>query len=194
MAKDKDKDKDKDAQEAADKAKAEAAEDAKSDGAEGEDGATEDGASKAKKKKKLKIMVFAGLLLLLAGGGAAAYFTGMLGGGKLEEEVGSKKSEVAVYYSMPEMIINLASPGKSASFLKASVILELQNKLDAVTVEANLPRLMDAFNTYVRELRPSDLSGSAGITRLREELLLRANKALEPTKINDVLFKEIVVQ
>jgi flagellar FliL protein len=53
---------------------------------------------------------------------------------------------------------------------------------------------MDAVNTYLRELRASDLSGSAGIQRLREELLIRANKSLAPVKINDVLFKEIVVQ
>jgi len=130
---------------------------------------------------------------VLIGGGAGAYFMGIFGGGHGEEEAETVKQQ-AVYYSMPEMIINLSSPGKQVSFLKATVILELQNTLDAVTVEANLPRLMDSFNTYVRELRPSDLAGTPGITRLREELLLRANKALEPTKINNVLFKEIVVQ
>ncbi len=163
--------------------------DEKPEVAEGE-GSPEGG----KKKSKKKLIIIGGLaVVLLAGGGAAAYFMGMFGGGDGHAEEKTVQEQV-VYYSMPEMIINLAAPGKQASFLKATVILELQHKLDAVTVEANLPRLMDAFNTYVRELRPSDLSGSAGITRLREELLLRANKALEPTKINDVLFKEIVVQ
>jgi flagellar protein FliL len=162
---------------------------------EGQDGEATGEEGGGKKKSKKKIIIIAVLAVVLLGGGAAgAYFMGLFGGGggKTEEEV--VKAEEVIYYSMPEMIINLSSPGKQASFLKATVILELQNKLDAVTVENNLPRLMDAFNTYVRELRASDLSGTAGITRLREELLLRANKALEPTKINDVLFKEIVVQ
>jgi len=163
---------------------------AKTSAPEGEEG---EGGDSGKKKTSKKFVIIGGLIIvLLVAAGAGAYFTGMLGGGKREEEAQVK--EKAVYYTMPEMIINLAAPGKNASFLKASVILELPHALDAVTVENNLPRLMDAFNTYVRELRPSDLSGSAGITRLREELLLRANKALEPTKINDVLFKEIVVQ
>lgn len=152
----------------------------------------EGGEAPKKSKKKLFIIIGAAAVLLLGGGGAALYFTGIIGGGgHAEKEV---KPQEVVYYNMPEMIINLSAAGKSASFLKATIILELPNKLDAVTVEANLPRLMDAFNTYVRELRPSDLSGSAGITRLREELLLRANKALDPVKVNDVLFKEIVVQ
>lgn len=160
-------------------------------GAEGaaEDGEGGDGGGKPKSKKKLLIIVLIAAVILSAAGGGAWYF---LGSQKHEEK--EEVKEQAIYYAMPEMIINLSATGKSTSFLKATIILELPNALDAVTVEANLPRLMDAFNTYVRELRPSDLSGSAGITRLREELLLRANKALEPTKINDVLFKEIVVQ
>ena len=159
--------------------------------AEGEEGA--EGAAPKKSKKKLFIIIGAVVGLLVIGG-AAAFFMGVFGGGGEAHEEKAAKPEEIVYYNMPEMIINLAAVGKSASFLKATVILELPNKLDAITVEANLPRLMDAFNTYVRELRPSDLSGSAGITRLREELLLRANKALDPLKVNDVLFKEIVVQ
>jgi flagellar FliL protein len=159
---------------------------APADGAEGGEGG--DGA-KPKSKKKLIIIIAAALVVLGGAGGGAWFFLG-----SKEHEKKEEVKEKAVYYSMPEMIINLSATGKSTNFLKATVILELPNTLDAVAVEANLPRLMDAFNTYVRELRPSDLSGSAGITRLREELLLRANKALEPTKINDVLFKEIVVQ
>jgi flagellar FliL protein len=163
---------------------------AAAEGEEGAEGAEGDGGKKSKKKL---IIIGALAVVLVAGGGAGAYFAGLFGGGGQTEQV-EKEKDKPVFYSMPEMIINLAAPGKNASFLKATIILELPNALDAVTVENNLPRLMDAFNTYVRELRPSDLSGSAGITRLREELLLRANKALEPTKINDVLFKEIVVQ
>ena len=38
-----------------------------------------------------------------------------------------------------------------------------------------MPRVMDAFQTYLRELRPSDLDGSAGLYRLKEELTRRVN-------------------
>jgi flagellar FliL protein len=57
-----------------------------------------------------------------------------------------------------------------------------------------MPRVMDAFQTYLREMRPNDLEGSAGLYRLRDELTRRVNLAVAPTKINAVLFKEIVVQ
>jgi flagellar FliL protein len=43
-------------------------------------------------------------------------------------------------------------------------------------------------------LRPSDLDGSVGLFRLREELTRRVNAVLAPGRINAVLFKEIVIQ
>ena len=43
-------------------------------------------------------------------------------------------------------------------------------------------------------MKASDLYGSAGMYRLREEMLLRANTTLAPVKVKDVLFKEILVQ
>ena len=46
----------------------------------------------------------------------------------------------------------------------------------------------------MRELRVNDLEGSAGLYRLREELLRRVNVAVYPAKIDAVLFKDIVVQ
>jgi len=57
-----------------------------------------------------------------------------------------------------------------------------------------LPRVTDIFQTYLRELRPSDLNGSAGLFRLKEELTRRVNAAVAPVKVSAVLFKEIVVQ
>ena len=105
-----------------------------------------------------------------------------------------KPIEKPLYYTLPEFLVNLNVGGKQTSFLKTTVILEVAHQTDVPMIEANLPRLMDAFNTYLRELRSSDLAGSSGIQRLREELMLRANKALAPVKINDVLFKEIIVQ
>ena len=160
-------------------------------GAEGAPAEGDEAAAKKAKKKKMIIIIGAAVGLLIAVG-AGLFFSGVLGGGHKKEAEEIK--EKPTYYSMPQMLINLSSPGKQASFLKALIILELPHAVDAVTVEANLPKLMDAMNTYVRELRPSDLAGSAGITRLREELLLRVNKVLAPVKVNDVLFKEIVVQ
>ncbi|MCE2927214.1 MAG: flagellar basal body-associated FliL family protein [Rickettsiales bacterium] len=172
-------------------------EDAKPEQAEGEEGAEgAEGEAKPKKSKKKIIIIGVLALLLLVGGGAGAYFAGLIGGqGKGgDDSAGAGSAEKPVFYTLPDFLVNLNTGGKATSFLKTTVILEVAKQEDIAVIEANIPRLMDAVNTYLRELRASDLSGSAGIQRLREELLIRANKSLAPVKINDVLFKEIVVQ
>ncbi len=57
-----------------------------------------------------------------------------------------------------------------------------------------LPRVLDSFQTYLREMRSTDLEGSAGLYRVRDELTRRVNLAVAPSRINAVLFKEILVQ
>lgn len=164
---------------------------------EGEEGA-EGEAPPAKSKKKL-IIIAAIALVVLIGGGAGAYF--MLAGkgeDKAEEELAVDENgnpiNKAVYYTLPEFLVNLNATGKSQIFLKTTVVLEVAKAGDVPFIESNLPRLVDGINTYLRELRSSDLAGSAGIQRLREEILFRVNKAITPVQVNDVLFKEIVVQ
>ncbi len=171
---------------------------AEGEGGEGGEGAEGEGGAPKKSKKKL-IIILVILLLVLGGAGAGAYFAFFksdasdVHGEELGED--GKPVQKTVYYTLPQFLVNLNTTGKQSSFLKTTVILEVNNLSDIVVVEANLPRLLDAMNTYLRELRSSDLAGSAGIQRLREELLLRSNKALAPSvKVNDVLFKEIVVQ
>ena len=191
------------AKEKAKKEEAEDTKDAKKDdapadgkeAAEGEEGAEGEAPPKKSKKKLIIIAVLA--LLIIIGGVAGAYFAGLFGGNAesaTEESKETGAAEKPVFYTLPEFLVNLNTGNKSSSFLKTVVILEVAKQEDVPTIEANLPRFVDAVNTYLRELRASDLSGSAGIQRLREELLIRANKSLAPVKINDVLFKEIVVQ
>ncbi len=74
------------------------------------------------------------------------------------------------------------------------VVLELPDPLMMQQIQPVMPRVMDTFQTYLRELRPTDLDGSAGLYRLKEELTRRVNAAISPHKVNAVLFKEIVVQ
>jgi len=63
-----------------------------------------------------------------------------------------------------------------------------------VKLEAVAPRVVDQFQTFLREMRIQDLRGSAGIYRLRQELLYRVNLAAQPVKVKDVLFQEILIQ
>jgi flagellar FliL protein len=147
-----------------------------------------------------KLILFVVLpLLLLGGGGGAAYFLGLLDPmlgmvGQVEQEEPDLDTGPSVFYELPEMLVNLNSAGKKANFLKILVSLELDSPESVHEVEAVLPRIVDSFQVYLRELRIDDLRGSAGLYRLREELLLRVNAAVEPVKVKDVLFKEMLVQ
>lgn len=124
-------------------------------------------------------------------GGSGEEASGEHGG---EGEGGAPAHAGIVYYELPEFLVNLQSNGKRSSFLKMKVMLELPNEEARLALQAMEPRIVDGFNTYLRELRSSDLAGSAGIYRLREELLLRINKTVQPSRVNDILFKEILVQ
>jgi flagellar FliL protein len=99
-----------------------------------------------------------------------------------------------MFFELPDIIANLNSGSRRTVYVKVKPRLELARAEDEATVRAALPRLMDMFQTYLREIRPEELRGSAGMYRLREGLLARANVAVTPAKIIDVLFVEMLIQ
>ena len=99
-----------------------------------------------------------------------------------------------VFYEMPDMLVNLSHKDKRAHYLKLKVALEMSDRETRRSIEPMLPRIMDIFQIYLRELRSEDLEGSAGVYRLKEELLRRINLVLNPKKIDRILFKEMIVQ
>jgi len=100
----------------------------------------------------------------------------------------------ATFYDLPEMLVNINTAGHKRNFLKLRITLEVNTEADINTVEVLLPRIIDSFQVYLRELRLEDLQGAAGMYRLRAELLMRVNAALSPVQVKDVLFKEMIVQ
>jgi flagellar protein FliL len=139
---------------------------------------------------KLIMIAAAGMVALGAVGGGTYYFIG----GR-SEAVPAAKITPPVFYDMPDILVNLSSSGSDRTqYLKVKVVLELPNEAMKAQIEPLMPRVMDMFQTYLRELRASDLDGSAGLYRLKEELTRRVNAAIAPDRINAVLFKEIVVQ
>ena len=153
-------------------------------------------------KKKLLIIIGGVVLLLLIGGAAAIFFSGMLDSEETEETAEDEGGEGAeakdtkktFFIDLDEMVVNLNTTERRQSLLKIKVSLEVSEQKDVVKIQDLIPRVVDNFQTYLRELRLDDLRGSAGMYRLREELLTRINIAVEPAKVNAVLFKEMIVQ
>ncbi len=186
------------------------------DGADGVDGDAEDGKKGGLNAKKVLLFVVIPIFLL-AGVGGGLYFSGIIGGGEKAAETAehgddghtkkaSKKGghddghgesvsyKDAYFLEIPNMIVNLSSEDGSTRYLRLSVQLELKTESDKETVAAVLPRVVDQFQTYLRELRVRDLRGSQGIYRLQMELLARVNAAAYPVEVQDVLFQEILIQ
>lgn len=161
---------------------------------EGEDDATAQPPKKKFALPPLKFLIIGGAAFaLLAGGGAGSYF--FLFAPKPEVKAEAPVVKPAVFVDLPEVVVNLANASTERSqYLKIKIVLELPEQKMVEQIQPVMPRVMDAFQTYLRELRPSDLDGSAGLYRLKEELTRRVNASISPSRINAVLFKEIVVQ
>jgi flagellar FliL protein len=164
----------------------------KTDSPDAEEAQTEE-AKKPKAGLPLKmIIIAAGGVVVLAGAGFGGY---KFMSGKHEAHDAAPVVKPAVFFDLPEVLVNLSNNGSERTqYLKVKVVLELSDQQLTQQIQPVMPRVLDTFQTYLRELRPSDLDGSSGLYRLKEELTRRVNAAIAPNKVSAVLFKEIVVQ
>ncbi|HEY7576317.1 MAG TPA: flagellar basal body-associated FliL family protein [Acetobacteraceae bacterium] len=144
-----------------------------------------------------RLIVF-GAPVALAGLGSGLWFSGVL-----PHLLGIQHTQVAaepatpsqpIYIDLPELITNLNNNTPRTSYVKLTARLEVRRQEDVERVKAAMPRLQDLFLTYIREMRPQEMRGSAGTYRLREELIARANLAAAPARITDVLFTQMLIQ
>jgi len=154
-----------------------------------EDGAAEDGKAAGGAKKKLAVIAAAVLLL---GGGGGFYLMKK----KPDAEHAQEARKPVAFLDVSDIVVNLAqeSSADKPRLLRAKIALEVKDAKAVTEVQPLMPRVLDIFQVFLRELRPSDIEGSGGLYRLREELLRRVNLAVFPNKVDAVLFKELVVQ
>lgn len=156
-----------------------------------EDAAASAPAAAPPAKGRRKLLIGAAGLLVVAGAGAGgAYAMGLLGGGASHAADAGMPGSV----DLPEIIANLNVGSRRAAFVRLKARLELASKADEPAVTAAQPRMQDLFQTYLRDMRPEELRGSAGTYRLREELIARANIAVAPARVTEILFIELLVQ
>lgn len=207
MAKDKSKGKGKNGE-----ADAEAdALDAENPDAEGTEGEGEEGGKK-QLPIRLLIIAAAGALVVLGGAGAGVMFLmphkpaaaahklppkpkGDKKDGKTDPNAPQVQDgpDGVVFYTLPDIVVNMQTPDGKPTFLKLKLTFELPDRDTADTLDAEMPRLQDIFQTFLRELRPEDLSGSEGTLQLRAELQRRVNLVIAPSKVNGVLIEEMLI-
>jgi len=181
-----------------------------------------EGEAPAKKKLPLKMLIIAGAaaLVVLGGGGTAAFVflkpkpdEAAAQGEKGKEKKKEKKKEEkgkgkegekgaavvregpdgVVFYTMPDVVVNIQTADGRPTFLKLKLTLELPDEGAVEELDPMMPRLQDMFQTFLRELRPEDLSGSQGSYQLRMEILRRVNLVIAPSKANAVLIEEMLI-
>lgn len=158
----------------------------------------EDGAKGGGRKKLILIAV----PLLLGGIGAGLWFSGiipkLLGKGEAAatatHAAAPETTSASVFVELPEIVANLNSGVRKTTYVKLKARLEVGSAADSARIQAAMPRLLDMFQTYIREMRPEELRGSGGTYRLREELIARAQIAAAPVRVRDVLFVEVLIQ
>ena len=143
------------------------------------------------------LILYVGLPLLLMGGGGGLWLAGwpgaeLLGLGPSAEP--SAQARPVVFHDLPKILVNLSRDGDRIHYLKLKVSLETSDPSVSEVLDPMMPRIMDVFQVYLRELRPGDLEGSAGIYRLKSELLRRINLIIEPKEVDRILFREIIIQ
>jgi flagellar FliL protein len=142
----------------------------------------------------------AAALIVLLAGGAGLYFFVFAGhsatdAAKAQAAAAAAAVPDSFVFSLPTMTVNLNSDGATGDqFLKLTVALEVANEGVMKDIQPRMAKIIDAFQVYLRELRKSDLEGSEGIYRLKEELRRRINVAIFPAQIESILFKELLVQ
>lgn len=140
--------------------------------------------------RRMLIIIGAAVGLLLAMG-AASYF--LLFSAPVDEH--HAEAPHSFIFNLPTMTVNLKSDtGSTREFMKLTVAIEVESEEVMTKIQPRMAKVIDAFQVYLRELRKSDLEGSAGIYRLKEELRRRINVAIFPAKIDSILFREILVQ
>ncbi len=157
-------------------------------------GSAELGGKKGGRKKLLLIAVPVVLLLVGAGLWFGGVLPRLLGLSHPAQQAENHEPAAPIFFEVPEIVANLNGNPRRPSYIKMRPRLELARPDDAARVQAALPRVLDMFQTFLRETRPEELRGSAGTQRLREELIARANLAAAPAKVLDVLFVEMLIQ
>lgn len=148
--------------------------------------------------KSTKLPLIIGVVLALIGGagGYGAVFSGLIFAPESPEVAAPTapqpdKIDDVAFVPMEPMTITLPRSSRYRHLLfRAELEVAPQYQSD---VQKILPRVVDVLNSYLRALDISDIEEPASLTRLRSQMLRRAEIVAGPGRINDLLIMEFVL-
>lgn len=145
------------------------------------------------KSKKLIIIITVAVLVL--GGGGFAGYSLMKGkakdGEKGEHAEKEKKDSKSVLIALDPFVVNLSEQGR---YLKVTMQFELEDAKDQEMVTEKVPSLRDAVITLLSSKSSESVSGPEGKSQLKDDIILRANKAIGKDAVKTLYFTEFVMQ
>ncbi len=149
-----------------------------------------------KPSSKRKLILIASAVIFLVVAAAGAWFSGLLhhhGTSAARLQLASIAEKPSLL-DVPDIVTNLDNGSRRAVFIKLKAKIEVAHLSDQATVNAEMPQILDAFQTYLRSLRPEELHGGEGIYRLREAMINRIDVLSAPVQVMDILFVEMLIQ
>lgn len=145
-------------------------------------------------KKKSNLLIIVILVLVVVLGVVGGFLILNSGEKEPEEEIKEEVIVPTVFFEVPEIVVSLSGNTSNIRYLKLVISFELAAEIDKASIEALMPKIIDEYQIYLRQLRLEDLRGSVGTYRLKESLLLRVNQVAQPVQVKNVLIKEMLIQ
>lgn len=96
------------------------------------------------------------------------------------------------FYDLAEILVSIPNADKN-NYLKLKLTICGSDEQLGPQLDNNMPIVRDALITFLRELSPSDIVGSSGTLLIKQEIIKRLNKTLYPARVEDILFKEFMM-
>ena len=149
-------------------------------------------AQEGAKPRPIKLILIIAAVLLLAGAGGGWWLFGP-DRGNADEIAETAPVDAESLVDIPAMTVNLRTSDGASRMLRIHLML-VPGSAAKETIEAQLPLLLDAFQPFLRELRPEDIAGAAATFRVKEEVLVRSNHVLGKGAVRDALIQDLVQQ
>lgn len=145
-------------------------------------------------RRTLIAVVVALAALLVVGGGLAIAGVWPFSTGTDTAAHPAGEAASARYVDVPPMVVTLRSADGKQHFLKLHFVIVAADSGKVGQINNSMPLILDTLQSFLRELRPEDLTGSAAVFRVKEEILVRLRDALGQDGIKEVLIQDLIEQ